>query len=110
MYKFKEMRELQGYTQANIAFKLGVAKNTISQWETNKRQPDLDTVIKLANLYNCTVDSLIGHKEVEVNSNALIVPEEKKQAVKILLALPENYFNKIYGNLEVYSEMLNLSI
>lgn len=60
MNKLTELRKARHLTQTELAKILNVARNTISQWETGKRNPDLDTVVKIANYFDVTVDFLIG--------------------------------------------------
>ena len=54
----KDMRIRNKYNQEDIAEQLGVTKQTISNWEKGKRTPDIDSLIKLANIYQVTLDSL----------------------------------------------------
>ena len=56
----KDMRIRNKYNQEDIAEQLGVTKQTISNWEKGKRTPDINHLIKLANIYQVTLDSLIG--------------------------------------------------
>ena len=95
MFQFR-LKDLRGnMSQAELANVLNVSRGAVGLWETGERQPKYETLIKLADLFNCSVDYLIGHKEVEVNSNALIVPEEKKEVVKQLLTLSDQHFKFI---------------
>ena len=56
----KDMRIRNKYNQEDIAEQLGVTKQTISNWEKGKRTPDINHLIKLANIYQVTLDNLIG--------------------------------------------------
>lgn len=60
--QYKEMREKEGYKSKEIAEMLGVAKNTYSQYETGERQMPLVLIEKLANIYMCPIDQLIGRE------------------------------------------------
>jgi len=57
--RIKELRNQKGYTQKGIAQKLSVAQSTVAMWETGKREPDLDTVQKIADVFGVTVDRLL---------------------------------------------------
>ncbi len=59
MLGLKAARQKQGFTQAEVADKLHVAKNTVYRWEAGIMQPPMDMVIALANLYESSVDELI---------------------------------------------------
>lgn len=108
---FENARKMAKLTQNEVAQMLNTTQATLSSYENGRTEPDLSTLLKLSEIYDVSVDVLLDNKKfINANSDNLPIPTEKKQAVKILLALPEKYFNKIYGNLEVYNEMLNLSI
>lgn len=62
--KLKELRTANHYIQKEIAAKVGVATNTYQSWERGVTQPDILNLIKLSNIYNCSVDYIIG-KESE---------------------------------------------
>ncbi|WP_238442546.1 helix-turn-helix domain-containing protein [Desulforamulus reducens] len=56
----KELREGKGLTQQALADALNIGKSAIALYETEKRQPDPDTLKKLAQFFNCSVDYLLG--------------------------------------------------
>ena len=61
MSDFKKFRLAAGYaTLEAAATKLGIGVNTLSRWETGKRNPSLEEVKKLARLYNVTPNDLLG--------------------------------------------------
>lgn len=58
--KFKELRVISGFTQKEIAQKLDCSQSTITMWETGKRQPDIETLERIADLFNVDMNFLIG--------------------------------------------------
>ena len=78
----KDIRIKNKYNQEDIAEQLGVTKQTISNWEKGKRTPDIDSLIKLANIYQVTLDSLIGidkrTEDIELLNIILNMRKEKK--------------------------------
>src|SRR5690625_6544582 len=58
--KLKELREEKGYLQKFVADKIGVRSNTLSGYENGNRYPDLDMILKLAELYDVSTDYLLG--------------------------------------------------
>lgn len=61
MSEFKKYRLKAGFaTLESAAAKLGIGVNTLSRWETGKRNPSLGDVIKLARLYAVTPNELLG--------------------------------------------------
>lgn len=55
----KEKRKEYQLTQEQVAEKIFVSRKTISNWETGKTIPDIDSVIRLANLFNLSLDNLL---------------------------------------------------
>ncbi len=60
--KLKELRKLKKATQTEVADYLGIKQNTYSQYENDVRQPDIDTVAKLAMFFEVSIDELVGLK------------------------------------------------
>ena len=56
----KNIRLKNRYSQEYVAAQLGVTNQTISNWEKGKRTPDINSLVKLANIYGVTVDTLTG--------------------------------------------------
>ena len=54
-----ERREEAGLTQKQLAHLLGITLGAVSQWESGISRPRADTLKKLADLLNCTVDELL---------------------------------------------------
>lgn len=57
--KLKEIRKQNKLGQIELAKKLNVANGTISMWENNLRTPDLETIKKIANLFNVALSDLV---------------------------------------------------
>jgi len=89
-----KLREERGYLQRDVADKIGIAPNTLSGYERNLRNPDSETLVKLANFYGVTVDYLLGveisniylslAKEAEASG---IDPEDIKLAIETIKKL-----------------------
>ena len=57
--QFKKFREQQKISQEELAFKIFVSRQTISNWETNKSCPDVKSLIALSNIFNVSLDNFI---------------------------------------------------
>lgn len=69
--KIYEYRKLNRWSQEELADKLEVSRQTISKWEVGKAVPELDKLIKLAELFNITVDELVKDNiEIVYKENA----------------------------------------
>lgn len=56
----KEARLACGYTQEHVANVLGVSRSSYNKYEKGVHEPDIESILKLSNLYDCTTDYLIG--------------------------------------------------
>ena len=60
MYRIKDLREDNEYTQKEIADFLGIRQNSYSQIESGKNNLQIDHLIKLAKLYKTSTDYILG--------------------------------------------------
>lgn len=58
--KLKQARIDCGMTQEEVAEELHVKRVNLSNYETGRHEPDLETLAQLANLYGVTTDWLLG--------------------------------------------------
>jgi transcriptional regulator with XRE-family HTH domain len=54
------LREKRGMTQEELSGKLGISRAALSHYETNRREPDIDTLNKIANFFGVSLDYLLG--------------------------------------------------
>lgn len=59
MEKLKDARIKCNLKQSDVAVFLNVKKNTISNWENGKSNPDIDSLIELCKIYNISCSSLL---------------------------------------------------
>ena len=60
MFKIKEFRQKNNYTQRYVAYKLGVSQQSVDKWEQGKSVPNIVHLVKLAKLMQCSVDELVN--------------------------------------------------
>ncbi len=58
--RLKSLRKKCGYTQVSLAETLGVSKGTVAMWETGKRTPNFETLIRLSDLFDMRTDYILG--------------------------------------------------
>lgn len=83
--KIKESRLKLGLTQQEVSEKLFVTRQTISNWENNRSTPDIDTLIKLSDLYQIDLESLL--KPEQLAEEPELKSEEKKPTFRLPLYL-----------------------
>lgn len=58
-----ELRKERKMTQEELANVLGISRSALSLYETDKRQPDFQTICRLADFFNVSVDYLLGRTD-----------------------------------------------
>ena len=61
--RIRELRKAMKITQMQLAAELNVANGTIAMWETEKREPDIKTIRRLADFFDVPVGYLLGEDE-----------------------------------------------
>jgi transcriptional regulator with XRE-family HTH domain len=61
--RLRELRNKKGLTLKQLGSIIGVAESTVSLYEKGKRQPDNDTLIRIADYFGVSVDYLLGNSE-----------------------------------------------
>lgn len=57
--RLKELRVERGLSQQKLGDELGFCNQTISFWESGSREPDLDTLVKIAHYFNIPYEELL---------------------------------------------------
>ena len=58
--RIKELRKEKHWSQEFLASQIGYSKSAIGEWEKRHKEPNFDTLIKLANLFDISIDYLLG--------------------------------------------------
>ena len=56
----KQLRLYHNLTQNELSNILNIKQSTYSHYETGKRQPDISTLIRIADFFHCSIDYLVG--------------------------------------------------
>ncbi len=83
--KLAALRKRSGYSQQELAEKLSVTRQTISNWECGQGAPALDKAVELAKIYQISLDDLAG-EQVEV-----VVKEKRESQARVLKRLVGKY-------------------
>lgn len=93
--RLHELREKRGFTQKELSKRLGLARTTYSGYESGKREPDNETLQKLADFYETSVDYLLGRAH---SKNSI---EEQQEAANRLI----EYLDAELANEEIVKKM-----
>lgn len=77
MNRIRELRKKHKISMKALGQYVGVAESTISLYETEKRQPDNSVLIKIAELFNVSVDYLLGRETNDVYTAIGAMPVKK---------------------------------
>ena len=59
----KRLRKSKGVTQQEIACELNVDRSTYAKYETSQSQPNFDTLIRIADYFDVSIDYLLGRPQ-----------------------------------------------
>ena len=79
-YFLKELRKEKGFTQEQVAEKLGVSARTISRWETATYMPDISMLVDIAEMYDVDVREIIDGERRKENMNSEVKEVAEKMA------------------------------
>ena len=95
MERLRLLRLQKNMSQKDLADVFKTAQTTISKWEKGDRTPDPETLMALADFFNCTTDYLLGRDEAEQPSKEEKIDEimklyndlseDKKEQVKAFI-------------------------
>ena len=66
----RSFRKSLGFTQEQLAERLGITLAAVSKWERGSSEPDLSYIMDLAELFHISVDALIGFSMRSTDADA----------------------------------------
>ncbi len=117
MIRLKELREEKGLNMRQASFAIGLPYTTYVSWEKGEREPNSESLIMLANFFDCSIDYLLGRSDKRfVSSSDEIAPtiSEPKPALSdddIKFALwhgADGITDEMYEEVKQYAEMVQL--
>ena len=100
--RLKSLRKKCGYTQVSLAETLGVSKGTVAMWETGKRTPDFETLIRLSDLFDVRTDYILGKSND--SSSAKLSDDDKEQLGRWELESVYTDLMKLYLSLDSFGQ------
>ena len=90
----KTMRKAKGYTQEELAIKLNVVRQTVSNLEKGLSVPDADVLCKIADVLDMDVSTLLGEEIVEETDKSAVAQQLAK--ISEQLAMKNQHSKKIW--------------
>lgn len=78
--QIKKYRSNMGISQEELAEKVYVSRQTISNWETGKNYPDIHSVLLLSSVFNVSLDQLIKG-DVEIMKKKRATKQKSKSSI-----------------------------
>lgn len=66
--RLKDLRKQARLTQVDVAEKLGISQPAYASWERGAKKPTQENLVKIAQIFNVSVDYLVGNSDEE-NTN-----------------------------------------
>ena len=100
--RLKSLRKKCGYTQVSLAETLGVSKGTVAMWETGKRTPNFETLIRLSDLFDVRTDYILGKSND--SSSAQLSDDDIEQLGRWELESVYTDLMKLYLSLDSFGQ------
>lgn len=79
--RITEQRRIRGWSQEELAYRLGVSRQAVSKWESSQSTPDLERIIQMSELFGVTTDWLLKGEIIESYSYE---EDPKQQNIRIV--------------------------
>lgn len=90
--KLIALRKKAGYSQEELAEKMGVTRQSVSKWESGQSIPDIEKIIRISDLFEVSIDYLLRDNIEEMPDK-----QNKPDRPDIRQAGPASYGSKVYG-------------
>ena len=67
MVGLRQIRKKKGYSQLKVAMDLSISREALSHYESGKRSPDIDMLLRLSDYFKVSIDYLITGKDFSKN-------------------------------------------
>lgn len=65
--RLKNLRKKAGFTQVDVASKLGISQPAYASWERGVKKPTQENLVKIAQIFNVSIDYLVGNSEEKLD-------------------------------------------
>ena len=77
--KVIELRRINNMTQSELGSRLNVSAQAVSKWENNQSEPDMQTLKKMCNIFNVSLNELLSYDETGVTNTDSLKDETSAQ-------------------------------
>lgn len=83
--RLAKLRDGKKLTQEGLAKILHISKSSLAMYEINKREPNIDTLVKIARYFGVSLDYLLTGKEPELREERKVIEVHYDPTVEIVL-------------------------
>lgn len=98
MLNTKKYRKQLGLSQAEIARRLGISRQTFNNYELGKREADYEMLLKIAEELQTSVQDLLRDNDINIKSTPII--KDRSAFINRVNSLSEKQFDRLEGYLD----------
>ena len=104
----RELREEKDILQVELAKKLNITSQSLSQYELGKRMPDIEMIDRLANFFNVSVDYLLGRTDIKEPIKNIVSEKQQDYSSNTESINTQDLSPESQEDLKKYIELLKL--
>lgn len=97
--RLTKLREKNKMTQTDVARALGVSSALISAYEKNERNPSIDRLVALADIYHTSTDYILGRTTQKNEALLLDISDLSEKQIRILRELVDDMRMQHFGKI-----------
>ncbi|MBO3446381.1 helix-turn-helix transcriptional regulator [Clostridium sp. CCUG 7971] len=82
--RLKYLRKEKGLTQTELAKLLNSSLSKVAMWETQKRDPIMEDLLKLSDIFNVSTDYLLGKTDIKNMDNKVNINKDEKDVEELI--------------------------
>ena len=94
--KIKAIRKSKGLSQEELAIQLNVVRQTVSKWENGLSVPDSEMLIKISEVFDISVSTLLDESIIEDKEDELRIISHKLEIINLQLLDRANQKRKLF--------------
>jgi len=106
--RIRQMRESRGLNHSQLATVFGKTEGAIRSWEAGRTKPDVDTLIKLVDYFECTTDYLLGMSDEKNPKQAKHINEFAGEMYNKINSIPEKYKDDAINTIGFFLDLFNV--
>lgn len=94
-YKLRKLRNSKALTQTEVAKKLNLSYKVLSNYELDRRQPDFETLVKICDYFNVTIDYMLNRTNAHKHYKEAALDTKSEKLLYLFEKLPDSCKNNV---------------